>query len=509
MTAGSAGSASANAASSPAYLTAPQARDLLVKRDLTSRALTEAVLERIERLDGQLRAFVTVTADQALAQADAADRTLDAAKGDASATPELLGIPVGLKDLFCTDGVQTTSGSKILLGFVPPYDATVVARLREAGAVLVGKLNMDEFAMGSSTENSGLSELLDGTTRNPWDLERVPGGSSGGSAASVAAGECLLSLGTDTGGSIRQPASLCGVVGMKPTYGRVSRFGVIAFASSLDQVGPFSVGVEGTAMLLRVIAGLDPLDSTTAPVDVPDYRAALAGGVKGLRVGVPKEYFVEGTEPEVERAVRAAIATLEEMGAEVGEVSLPHTDYGLATYYIIAPAEVSSNLARYNGTRYGLSATDVDDMWRAMDETRRRGFGDEVRRRIMLGTYALSSGYYDAYYLKAQKVRTLIKQDFDKAFERFDVLAAPTSPTTAFRVGEKVNDPLAMYLSDVCTLPVNVAGLPGVSVPCGFDSQGLPIGLQLIGKAFDEATLLRAAYAYEQATDWHTKRPAL
>jgi len=363
--------------------------------------------------------------------------------------------------------------------------------------------------MGSSTENSGLSELLDGTTRNPWDPDRVPGGSSGGSAASVAAGECILSLGTDTGGSIRQPASLCGVVGLKPTYGRVSRFGVIAFASSLDQVGPFSVGVEGTAMLLRVIAGLDPLDSTTAPVPVPNYRAELGRGIKGLRVGVPKEYFVAGTEPDVERAVRAAIAKLEQLGAEVGEVSLPHTDYGLATYYIIAPAEVSSNLARYNGTRYGLSATDVGDMWGAMDETRRRGFGDEVKRRIMLGTYALSSGYYDAFYLKAQKVRTLIKQDFDRAFERFDVLAAPTSPTTAFKVGEKVNDPLAMYLSDVCTLPVNVAGLPGISVPCGFDGKGLPIGLQLIGKAFDEATLLRAAHAYEQATDWHTRRPAL
>ena len=501
--------ASSGSDTSPALLTAPQARDLLVTRELTSRALTEAVLARIERLDARLRAFVTVTAEQALAQADAADRALDAAKGDPRGTPELTGIPVGLKDLFCTDGVQTTSGSKILLGFVPPYDATVVARLREAGAVLVGKLNMDEFAMGSSTENSGLAELLDGTTRNPWDLERVPGGSSGGSAASVAAGECLLSLGTDTGGSIRQPASLCGVVGLKPTYGRVSRYGVIAFASSLDQVGPFSVGVEGSAMLLRAIAGLDPLDSTTAPVDVPDYRAALTGGIKGLRIGVPKEYFVQGTEPDVERAVRAAIAQLEELGAEVGEVSLPHTDYGLATYYIIAPAEVSSNLARYNGTRYGLSATDVDDVWRAMDETRRRGFGDEVRRRIMLGTYALSSGYYDAYYLKAQKVRTLIKHDFDTAFERFDVLAAPTSPTTAFRVGEKVNDPLAMYLSDVCTLPVNVAGLPGISVPCGFDSQRLPIGLQLIGKAFDEATLLRVAYAYEQATDWHTRRPAL
>ena len=508
MTPGSS-SAHSGSATDLTTLTAPEARELLIAREITSTELTRAVLERIARIDTQLRAFVTVTAERALEQAAAADRAFDAARGDASATPELTGIPVGLKDLFCTEGVQTTSGSKILLGFEPPYDATVVARLRQAGAVLVGKLNMDEFAMGSSTENSGLSELLDGTTRNPWDLERVPGGSSGGSAASVAAGECLLALGTDTGGSIRQPASLCGVVGLKPTYGRVSRFGVIAFASSLDQVGPFAVGVEGAAMLLGVIAGLDPLDSTTAPVPVPDYRAELGRGIKGLRIGVPREYFVAGTEPAVERAVRAAIAKLEELGAEVGEVSLPHTDYGLATYYIIAPAEVSSNLARYNGTRYGLSATNVNDMWRAMDESRRLGFGDEVKRRIMLGTYALSSGYYDAFYLKAQKVRTLIKQDFDRAFERFDVLAAPTSPTTAFKIGEKVNDPLAMYLSDVCTLPVNVAGLPGISVPCGFDANGLPIGLQLIGKAFDEATLLRAAHAYERATDWHTRRPSL
>jgi aspartyl-tRNA(Asn)/glutamyl-tRNA(Gln) amidotransferase subunit A len=485
-------------------LTAPEARDLLVARQVSSTELTRAALDRIAATDGHIKAFITVTADAALAQAAAADRTYQQANGDARATPEVLGIPIGLKDLFCTAGVQTTSGSRILQGFVPPYDATCVARLRAAGAVFVGKLNMDEFAMGSSTENSGYF-----ITRNPWDLDRVPGGSSGGSAASVAAGECILSLGTDTGGSIRQPASLCGVVGLKPTYGRVSRYGVIAFASSLDQVGPFSVGVEGTAMILGTIAGQDPLDATTAPVPVPDYRAALHGGIKGLRVGVPKEYFVAGTEPDVERAIRAAVAKLEELGAEVGEVSLPHTDYGLATYYIIAPAEVSSNLARYNGTRYGLSATDVPDMWQAMDETRRRGFGDETKRRIMLGTYALSSGYYDAYYLKAQKVRTLIKQDFDRAFERFDVLVAPTSPTTAFRVGEKVDDPVAMYLSDVCTIPVNVAGLPGVSIPCGFDSGGLPVGLQLIGKPFDEATLLRAAYTYEQATEHHKQRPPL
>jgi aspartyl-tRNA(Asn)/glutamyl-tRNA(Gln) amidotransferase subunit A len=387
---------------------------------------------------------------------------------------------------------------------VPPYDATVVTRLREAGAVLVGKTNMDEFAMGSSTENSGFFP-----TRNPWAVQRVPGGSSGGSAAAVAVGECLLSLGTDTGGSIRQPAALCGVVGLKPTYGRVSRYGMIAFASSLDQAGPFATTAEGAAMALQVIAGHDARDSTTATLPVPDYRRDLHGGIKGLRIGVPQEYFVAGTEPAVERAVREAIATLRELGAEVGEVSLPYTDYGLATYYIIAPAEVSSNLARYNGTKYGLAALDEPDMVRAMELARQRGFGDEAKRRIMLGTYALSSGYYDAYYLKAQKVRTLIKQDFEQAFERFDVLATPTSPTTAFRLGEKTQDPVAMYLSDVCTLPVNMAGLPGISVPCGFDGGGLPIGLQLIGRAFDEATLLRVAHTYEQATDFHRRRPAL
>jgi len=485
-------------------LTAPEARDLLIQGEITSTELTHAALDRIQHVDGKINAFLTVTADLALRQAAAADRALLAGNGDSNATPELTGIPIGLKDLFCTDGVETTSGSKILKGFVPPYDATVVARLRAAGAVFVGKLNMDEFAMGSSTENSGYFP-----TRNPWDTSRVPGGSSGGSSASVASGECILSLGTDTGGSIRQPAALCGVAGLKPTYGRVSRYGVIAFASSLDQVGPFSIGVEGSAMILHAIAGQDPLDSTTAPVPVPHYRALLEGGINGLRIGVPKEYFVQGTEPDVEKCVNAAIETLGELGADIGDVSLPHTDYGLATYYIIAPAEVSSNLARYNGTRYGLAATHVPDTWAAMDETRRTGFGDEVKRRIMLGSYALSSGYYDAYYLKAQKVRTLIKQDFDRAFEHFDVLVAPTSPTTAFRVGEKANDPMAMYLSDVCTLPVNVAGLPGLSIPCGFDSKGLPIGLQLIGKAFDEETLLRVAYSFEQATDFHMTRPTL
>jgi aspartyl-tRNA(Asn)/glutamyl-tRNA(Gln) amidotransferase subunit A len=485
-------------------LTVPQARDLLVRREISAHELTRAVLLRIRAAEPLVQAFITVTEEEALTAAAAADAALAAAGGDPRATPALSGIPVALKDLFSTRGVQTTSGSRILEGFVPPFDATVVARLRAAGAVIVGKTNMDEFAMGSSTENSGFQQ-----THNPWDLSRVPGGSSGGSAAAVAAGECLLSLGTDTGGSIRQPASLCGVTGLKPTYGLVSRYGMIAFASSLDQAGPFSVGVEGTAMALQAIAGQDPLDATSAPLPVPDFRAALLGGIKGLRVGVPKEYFVEGTEPDVNRLVRAAIAELEALGAEVGEVSLPSTDHGLATYYIIAPAEVSSNLSRYNGTKYGLAALDEPDMVQAMELTRERGFGDETKRRIMLGTYALSSGYYDAYYLKAQKVRTLIRQDFDRAFERFDVLATPTSPTTAFKLGEKTQDPLSMYLSDVCTLPVNIAGLPGISVPCGFDAAGLPVGLQLIGKAFDEATLLRAAYTYEQATDFHTRRPPL
>ena len=485
-------------------LTVPEARDLLVRREISAGELVRAVLDRIAGAEPLGQAFLTVTADEAVAGAAAADAALAAGGGDPQATPALTGIPVALKDLFCTRGVQTTSGSQILKGFVPPFDATVAARRRAAGAVLVGKTNMDEFAMGSSTENSGYQQ-----THNPWDLSRVPGGSSGGSAAAVAAGECLLSLGTDTGGSIRQPASLCGVTGLKPTNGRVSRYGMIAFASSLDQAGPFSAGVEGTAMALQAIAGHDPLDATSAPLPVPDYRAALAGGIKGLRVGVPREYFVAGTEPDVDRLVRAAIAQLAALGAEVGEVSLPSTDHGLATYYIIAPAEVSSNLSRYNGIKYGLAAPDEPDMIRAMEVTRERGFGDEAKRRIMLGTYALSSGYYDAYYLKAQKVRTLIRQDFDRAFERFDVLATPTSPTTAFKLGAKTQDPLAMYLSDVCTLPVNMAGLPGISVPCGFDAAGLPVGLQLSGKAGDESTLLRAAYTYEQATDVHTRRPPL
>jgi aspartyl-tRNA(Asn)/glutamyl-tRNA(Gln) amidotransferase subunit A len=412
-------------------------------------------------------------------------------------------VPVALKDLFCTRGIRTTSGSKILERFVPPYDATVVARLADAGAVVLGKVNMDEFAMGSSTEHSGFF-----TTRNPWDVDRVPGGSSGGAAAAVAAGMAAASLGTDTGGSIRQPAAFCGTVGFKPTYGRVSRYGVIAFASSLDQVGPFGRTVEDVALMLQVIAGADPMDSTAVATPVPDYRAELGRGIEGLRIGIPTEYFIDGMSPEVESAVRAAIATLERLGARTEPVSLPHTEYGLAAYYVIAPAEASSNLARYDGVKYGLRATGGKDLIDMYAKTRAAGFGDEVKRRIMLGTYALSAGYYDAYYGRAQKVRTLVRRDFQEAFEGVDLIAAPTTPGVAFKLGERA-DPLSMYLNDVLTIPVNLAGLPGISVPAGFTGGGLPIGLQLIGRAFDEATVLRAAHAYERATDWHTRRPSL
>jgi aspartyl-tRNA(Asn)/glutamyl-tRNA(Gln) amidotransferase subunit A len=479
-------------------LTVARAAELLARREISSVELTRACLERILQVDNLVRSFVTVTPELAEEQAQEADRRI--AAGEAG---PLTGIPMALKDVICTRGVLTTCSSRMLENFVPPYDATVTRRLREAGAVLLGKTNMDEFAMGSSTENSAFFP-----TRNPWDLERVPGGSSGGSAAAVAADECLFALGSDTGGSIRQPAALCGIVGLKPTYGRVSRYGLVAFASSLDQIGPLTKDVTDCALVMQVIAGHDPADSTSANVPVPDYRAALTGDIRGLRVGVPKEYFVAGMQPEVEACVREAIAQLGRLGAEIEEISLPHTDYALATYYIIAPAEASSNLARYDGVKYGYSALDKDDLWEAYSATRQYGFGPEVKRRIMLGTYALSSGYYDAYYVKAQKVRTLIKQDFDQAFERVDVVATPTSPTVAFRLGEKTQDPLQMYLSDVCTLPINIAGIAGISIPCGF-AGGLPVGLQLIGKPFDESTLLRVAYAYEQSTTFHRERPKL
>jgi aspartyl-tRNA(Asn)/glutamyl-tRNA(Gln) amidotransferase subunit A len=408
----------------------------------------------------------------------------------------LLGIPIALKDIFSTAGIETTCASRMLRGFVPPYDATVTARLAGAGAVLLGKTNMDEFAMGSSTENSAFMP-----TRNPWDLSRVPGGSSGGSAAAVASGMAAAAMGTDTGGSIRQPAALCGVVGMKPTYGRISRYGMIAFASSLDQAGPFARTVADTALLLNVVAGHDPSDATSLPDPVPDYTRQLDGDLRGVRIGVPDEYFAEGIEPGVERAVRAALDTMGELGADVVPVSMPHTRYALATYYLIAPAEASANLARYDGVKYGYRAPDPANMLDGYLRTRGEGFGPEVKRRIMLGTYALSSGYYDAYYVKAQTIRTLIKADFDRAFESFDVLVAPTSPTVAFPLGARTDDPLAMYLSDICTLPVSLAGLPGLSMPCGL-SDGLPVGLQIAGPALGEEIVLRVAAAYERVRGW-------
>ena len=489
-------------------LTAVQALGRMRAGEISSEELTRAYLERIERLDrGVIQAYVTVTPEHALEQAHAADERRRA--GDEA---PLLGVPMALKDLALTRGVRTTCSSKMLEEFVPIEDATITRRLYEAGAVLLGKTNMDEFAMGSSTENSAFFP-----TRNPWgDLNRVPGGSSGGSAAAVAARLAPFAIGSDTGGSIRQPASLCGLVGFKPTYGRVSRYGLIAFASSLDQFGPLTVDVADCALVTGVIAGHDPLDSTSLDAGVPSYSDALNDNppvgsgedLRGVRIGVPREYFVAGMESGVEQSVRAALDVLRGLGAELDEVSLPHTDYGLAAYYIIAPAECSANLARYDGVKYGYSAPDAESMWDGYYKTRGRGFGAEVKRRIMLGTYALSSGYYDAYYLKAQKIRTLIKQDFDVAFERFDALVAPTSPTVAFKLGERTDDPLAMYLSDVCTLPVNLAGLPGLSLPCGL-SEGMPVGLQVIGKPLDELGVLKIARAYEHAGGWNGRRPDL
>ncbi len=473
-------------------------RTLLDRREIGAVELARAYLDRIGEVDGRVRAYLTVTAELALEQAEEADRRL--ASGEAGA---LEGIPMALKDLISTRGIETTCGSRILRGYVPPYDATAYARLREAGAVLLGKLNMDEFAMGSSTENSAFA-----ATANPWDLSTVPGGSSGGSAAAVAAGEAAFTLGSDTGGSVRQPAALCGVVGLKPTYGRVSRYGLIAFASSLDQIGPLTRTVEDCALVMNAISGLDPHDSTSSPVEVPDLTTALRDDLQGVRVGVPEEYFGEGLEPGVERAVREAIERLRALGAELVEVSLPSTKYALATYYIIAPAEASSNLARYDGVRYGYRSPDGEDLVENYLATREQGFGPEVKRRIMLGTYALSAGYYEAYYVKAQKVRTIVKSEFDRAFERCDLIATPTSPTVAFELGSRLDDPLAMYLSDTYTIPASMAGIPAISVPCGF-SDGLPVGLQLIGRAFDEATILGAAHAYERSTDWARRRPEL
>jgi aspartyl-tRNA(Asn)/glutamyl-tRNA(Gln) amidotransferase subunit A len=480
-------------------LSARALRDAVASGEVSCREVADAHLGRIELLDGQVRAFVTLTTDAALAQADRWDQAR--AKGEA--LPPLAGVPIALKDNFCTRDIRTTCSSKILGNWRPPYDATVTTLVRESGALMVGKTNMDEFAMGSSTENSGLF-----VTANPWDLERVPGGSSGGSAAAVAARMAPLSLGSDTGGSIRQPASLCGTVGVKPTYGRVSRYGLVAYASSLDQIGPFARTVEDAALLLNVIGRHDPLDSTSAPLATPDYASALTGDVRGLRVGVPKEYFAEGIHDDVRQAVDAALEVFRGLGAVVEETSTPHVEYALASYYIIAPAEASSNLARYDGVRYGVRDYRADDVLSMYELTRDEGFGPEVKERIMLGTYALSAGYYDAYYEKALRVRTLVKQDLDRCWERFDVLLTPTSPEVAFRIGEKANDPLAMKLSDICTIPINMAGTCAASVPCGF-SNGLPIGLQVIGRPFEEATMLRAAHAYEQATDWHQRTASL
>jgi len=470
----------------------------LRRRDWSALEVVDAYLARIEALDGQLRAYLHVDPEAARAEARRWDER--AARGEP--LPPLAGIPVAVKDNICTRGVPTTCGSRILEGWRPPYDATVMVRLRQAGAVLLGKTNLDEFAMGSSTENSAF-----GPTRNPWDLSRVPGGSSGGSAAAVAAGLAPWALGTDTGGSIRQPAALAGIVGLKPTYGRVSRYGLVAYGSSLDQIGPLTRTVRDAALLLQVIAGQDPLDATSAPVPVPDYTAALGEGIAGLRIGVAREGRGEGLQPGVAAAVEAALEVLAGLGAELREVRLPMLDYALATYYLVATAEASSNLARYDGVRHGLRvpAPDVVEMFA---RTRAAGFGAEVKRRIMLGTYALSSGFYDAFYLKAQRARTLVRRDFEAAFREVDLVALPTSPTVAFRLGERVDDPLQMYLADIFTVPVNMAGLPGISVPCGF-ADGLPVGLQLIGRPFDEATLLRAAHAYEQATPWHRRAPAL
>jgi aspartyl-tRNA(Asn)/glutamyl-tRNA(Gln) amidotransferase subunit A len=502
-------------------LTIHRAAQFLRSGDISAVELTEAVLNHICVVDNEVKAYLTLLPEVALEQAATADERLRAARatGELAELPPLTGIPLAIKDVITVEGVRTTCGSRILENYIPPFSATAIEKLLAAGAVILGKTNTDEFAMGSSTENSAYF-----TTHNPWDLDRVPGGSSGGSAAAVAADECLAALGTDTGGSVRQPASLCGVVGLKPTYGRVSRYGLIAYGSSLDQIGTLTKDVQDAAILLAAIAGYDRRDSTSVDAPTPNYGAGvrsqgarderperssgLCCAVEGRpwRVGVPKEYFIAGIQPEVEAAVRAAIDVLAGLGAEVREISLPHTGLALPVYYLIAPAEASANLARYDGIRYGLSVPG-ETLWDGYRKTRGQGFGAEVKRRIMLGAYALSAGYYDAYYLKAQQVRTLIKQDFAAALREVDVIACPTAPTTAFRIGEKTDDPLSMYLADIFTLSLNLAGLPGLSLPCGFDRAGLPIGLQLIAGDFEEGTLLSVAYAYEQATDWHNRKP--
>jgi aspartyl-tRNA(Asn)/glutamyl-tRNA(Gln) amidotransferase subunit A len=473
--------------------------DALRRGEVTAGSLVEAYLRRIEAVDGSLGAYLTVVAEGARTQAALVDERVR--RGEPWRPLE--GVPLALKDVLATRGVRTTCGSRLLAEFVPPYDATVVARLAAAGAIFLGKTNMDEFAMGSSSENSGFRPV-----RNPWATDRVPGGSSGGSAAAVGAGLAAGALGTDTGGSVRQPAALSGVVGLRPTYGRVSRYGLVAFASSLDQIGPITRDVRDAALLLDVIAGHDPMDATSVDAPVPDYQATLGRDVRGLVFGIPDEYFVRGLDPEVERAVAGAIQTLEGLGARIRRVTLPHTAHGVAVYYVIAPAEASSNLARYDGVKYGYRAPDAKDLAVMSARTRAAGFGPEVKRRVMLGTYVLSAGYYEAYYGKAQRVRTLIRRDFDRVFAEVDALLAPTAPTPAFRLGE-IDDPLTMYLNDVFTIPASVAGIPAISVPCGFSAAGLPIGLQVIGKPFDEPMLFRVVHAYEAVTDWHRRRPSL
>ena len=475
----------------------------LIRKERSAVEITQEALDRIQELEPKLHSFLHVTSEQALDQA----RQVDAKIAAGEEIGLLAGIPIGIKDNMCTKGIPTTCASRILENFVPPYESTVTQKLKGAGAVMVGKTNLDEFAMGSSTENSAYQ-----VTANPWDLERVPGGSSGGSAAAVAAQECAVALGSDTGGSIRQPASFCGVVGLKPTYGLVSRYGLVAYASSLDQIGPLARTVEDAAILLSAIAGYDPNDATSLKVEIPNYAKILQPDLRPrgrLRVGIIKETFGEGLDPAVEQAVTKAIDQLQRLGAEIHVISCPRFRYGLPTYYIIAPSEASANLARYDGVKYGKRVPDADNLLSMYTKTRAAGFGAEVKRRIMLGTYALSAGYYDAYYLKAQKVRTLIKQDFEAAFEKVDVLVCPTAPTTAFKAGEKTEDPLSMYLSDLMTIPVNLTGLPGLSVPCGFDDKGLPIGMQLIGKVLREDQLFQVGYAYEQSTSWHLQKPQL
>ena len=480
-------------------LTIHEAHELLKQRKVSSVELTKSALKRIDEIEKKVHACVTVTEDIALKEAKEADNRI--ASGDIA---PLTGIPTLIKDVICTKGIRTTCSSKMLENFIPPYDATVIQKLKAQKAVIIGKTNMDEFAMGSSTEHSAFFP-----TYNPWDLSRVPGGSSGGSAAAVAADEVIYALGSDTGGSIRQPAGFCNVVGLKPTYGRVSRFGLVAFASSLDQIGSLTKDVTDCALVMNAIAGYDPRDSTSVPYPVPNYTLPLVPDLKGLRIGIPREYFVEGMQNEVRVALEIAIEKLGELGAEIDwEASLPHTKYALAAYYILAPSEASANLARYDGVKYGFREQNANNVIEATEKTRQFGFGPEVKRRIMLGTYALSAGYYDAYYLKAQKVRTLIKQEFDQAFKKYDALVTPTSPTAAFKIGEKLDDPLQMYLSDVCTLPINIAGIPAISIPAGF-ADNLPIGMQIMGKPFSEETLLRIAFAYEQATDWHKRKPPL